>query len=235
VTRTKCPLGQLQIHCFHNQRRSADDLDKNINPGSYLSPALSPVPPGENFPFLHLSRFPQDVPTLCRLRPQVSAGGRVFSGSHVHQLWLGARDHRADRSIVVGHHRLVDYQRRNLGADIVPAPRSQHFTLRPRALDLSRPDVRSRTSTTSRVGADVLICRVERSSTGACMERKNSRAWHRRADEDISPLRGWWQLQTQRTSASCIRSLWVARNSVFLIVPSVVFSIPATVRSLMPW
>ena len=39
----------------------------------------------------------------------------------------------------------------------------------------------------------------------------------------------------QRTWASCVRNLWVARNSVFLIVPSVVFSIPATVRSLMPW
>ena len=42
-------------------------------------------------------------------------------------------------------------------------------------------------------------------------------------------------LRNQRTSASCTRSLWVARNNVFLIVPSVVFSIPATVRSLMPW
>jgi len=234
VTRTKCPLGQLQIHCFHNQRRSADDLDKNINPGSDLSPALSPVPPGENFPFVHLSRFPQDAPTLCRLRPQVSAGGRVFSGSHVHQLWLGARDHRADRSIVVGHHRLVDYQRRNLGADIVPAPRSEHFTLRPRALDLSRPDLRSRTSTTSRVGGDVLTARS--SAAGLVLAWSEeiaelSTAGQRRT----SPLRGWCQLQTQRTSASCIRSLWVARNSVFLIVPSVVFSIPATVRSLMPW
>src|SRR5512135_1802463 len=33
----------------------------------------------------------------------------------------------------------------------------------------------------------------------------------------------------QRTSASWARSLWVARNRVFLMVPSVVFSIPATV------
>ena len=51
--------------------------------------------------------------------------------------------------------------------------------------------------------------------------------------EDI-PLRDW-VATPQRTSASCVRSLWVARNSVFLIVPSVVFSIPATVRSRIPW
>src|SRR5580658_4317905 len=31
----------------------------------------------------------------------------------------------------------------------------------------------------------------------------------------------------QRTVASSVRSLWVARNRVFLMVPSVVFSIPA--------
>jgi len=41
-------------------------------------------------------------------------------------------------------------------------------------------------STTVHVGADVLICPVERSSTGSCV-RENSGAPLRRADEDICP------------------------------------------------
>lgn len=46
----------------------------------------------------------------------------------------------------------------------------------------------------------------------------------------------WHGFQTPRyrTAASCVRSLWVARNKVFLIVPSLVFRMPATVRSLKP-
>ena len=41
--------------------------------------------------------------------------------------------------------------------------------------------------------------------------------------------------RAQRTAANSVRSLWVARKSVFLIVPSVVFKIPATVRRRSPW
>ena len=42
-------------------------------------------------------------------------------------------------------------------------------------------------------------------------------------------------LRLYRTAASWARNLWVARNKVFLMVPSLVFKMPATVRSLRPW
>ena len=62
-------LEQLQIHCFRNQRRSADDhLNKNIDAGRYFSPALSPLSSGKNFSLLYLPRFSQDVSALFHLR-----------------------------------------------------------------------------------------------------------------------------------------------------------------------
>jgi len=45
---------------------------------------------------------------------------------------------------------------------------------------------------------------------------------------------GYSKPEIQRTSASSVRNLWVARKRVFLIVPSVVFRMPATVRNLIP-
>src|SRR2546421_286016 len=83
-------------------------------------------------------------------------------------------------------------------------------------------------------------------TAGAAPELKNDATPPRAAgflDEQLARHRGEvcgvgassLALHTYLAHASSPRSLWVARNSVFLIVPSVVFNIPATVRRRMPW
>jgi hypothetical protein len=44
-----------------------ENLDKILDAEGYSSPALSALPSGKNFPLLHFSGFPQDVPALFRL------------------------------------------------------------------------------------------------------------------------------------------------------------------------
>ena len=158
------PTRTIANRLFPTPAQVHDSLHTILNLGSDLSPALSPLPSGKDFPLLHFSWLPQNVPTLPHLRPQVPKRGRLFPRRHVHQLWPGPCSHRADRSIVVGHYGLVDYKRRNLGGGVVPAAGAEHFTFRSRSLDLPGSNLRSRTTITSHVGADVPICPAERSS-----------------------------------------------------------------------
>ena len=173
-----------------HQYRSADDNARNNRrPWQLFFASVVPVAAGRNFSLFHLPGFPEDVPALSGLRPQVSAGRRIFSGRHVHQLWPGACHHRADRGAVVGYHRLVDHQRCDLGGGVVPAARSEHFTLRPRALDLSGPDFRSGASNRHeprRGGRPRPPGRAQ--ARLACFETKSGAAL-RRAEDASAPTR----------------------------------------------
>jgi hypothetical protein len=53
--------------------------------------------------------------------------------------------------------------------------------------------------------------------------------------QDRRTLEGTEATESYRAAESCNRSLWVARKRVFLMVPSVVLRIAATVFRRKPW